>query len=129
VDADVELIRRVGADLYADRSIAPLERRARHPSAHGALLGGGAETTTRSGPANAAGSRPRTDRRLRTARGRNRKRFDMIRTWQNRNLRVSTRSDDRMVVRCYFDDEPGSVDTFYANIFCLVDEEHIELDQ
>jgi hypothetical protein len=53
----------------------------------------------------------------------------MIRTWKNRNLRLSNRSGDRMVVRCYFDDEPGTVDTFYANIFRLVDEEHIELDQ
>jgi hypothetical protein len=33
-----------------------------------------------------------------------------------------------MVVRCYFDDEPGTVDTFYANILRLVDEEHIGLD-
>jgi hypothetical protein len=34
-----------------------------------------------------------------------------------------------MSVRYYFDDEPASLDTFYANIFRLVDEEHIGLDQ
>jgi hypothetical protein len=53
----------------------------------------------------------------------------MIRTWQNRMLRLSNRSDDRVSVRCHFDDEPGTLDTFYANIFRLVEEEHIELDQ
>jgi hypothetical protein len=53
----------------------------------------------------------------------------MIRTWQNRTLRLSNRSDDTMVVRHHFDDEPATLDTFHANIFRLVDEEHIGLDQ
>jgi hypothetical protein len=53
----------------------------------------------------------------------------MIRTWQTRTLRLSNRSDDRISVRCHFDDEPGTLDTFYANIFRLVDEEHVGLDQ
>jgi hypothetical protein len=34
-----------------------------------------------------------------------------------------------MVVPHHFDDEPATLDTFYANIFRLVDEEHIGLDQ
>jgi hypothetical protein len=53
----------------------------------------------------------------------------MIRTWQTRRLRLSNRSDDRMSVRCYFDDEPATLDTFYANIFRLIGEEDIGLDQ
>jgi hypothetical protein len=46
----------------------------------------------------------------------------MIRTWQTRTLRLSSSSlsDDWMSVCCHFDDEPATVDTFYANIFRLV---------
>jgi len=54
----------------------------------------------------------------------------MIRTWQNRTLRLSNLERERqpVVICCYFD-EPATLDTFYANIFRLADEEQTGLEQ
>jgi hypothetical protein len=53
----------------------------------------------------------------------------MIRTWQTRLMRLSSgNSDEQMEVRCHFDDEPGTIDTFYVNIFRLAKEEGIPID-
>jgi hypothetical protein len=55
----------------------------------------------------------------------------MIRTWQNRTLPLSNLERERqpVVICCYFYDEPATLDTFYANIFRLVDEEQTGLEQ